>query len=92
MVLHFFVYLNSVNLAIERVAIRVSKGGHTIPKDVIERRYYKGLRNFSLYAKEAADWYVYDNSGSKYELVASRENGENKISNFEIFSRIYENG
>ena len=56
MVLHFFLYLNSVNLAIERVAIRVSKGGHTIPKDVIERRYYKGLRNFSRYAKEANDW------------------------------------
>jgi len=42
-----FVYLNSVTLAIERVALRVSKGGHSIPKDVIERRYYKGLRNFS---------------------------------------------
>ena len=88
----FFVYLNSINLAKERVALRVSKGGHTIPDNVIERRYHKGLHNFSLYAKEADDWYIYDNSGSNYELVASRENGENKISNFEIFRRIYENG
>ncbi len=88
----FYVYLNSINLAKERVAIRVSKGGHTIPEDVIKRRYFKGLRNFNRYAMEADDWYIYDNSGSNYELVASRENGENKISNFEIFSRIYKNG
>lgn len=84
----FYVYLNSVNLAIERVAIRVSKGGHSIPKDVIERRYFKGLSNFSKYAEEADDWFVYDNSGKNYELVASRENDEKKIINFEIFKII----
>jgi predicted ABC-type ATPase len=84
----FFVFLNSVELAIERVAIRVSKGGHSIPKDVIDRRYYKGLRNFSKYAEEADDWYVYDNSGKNYELVASKENDEKKIINFEIFKII----
>ena len=39
----FFVYLNSINLAKERVALRVSKGGHSIPRDVIERRYHKGM-------------------------------------------------
>ena len=84
----FFVYLNSVNLATERVAIRVSKGGHSIPNDVIERRYFKGLSNFSKYASEADDWYVYDNSGKNYELVASRENEEKKIINFEVFKII----
>ena len=83
-----FVYINSVNLAIERVAIRVSKGGHSIPKDVIERRYYKGLRNFDRYAKEANDWYVYDNSGSGYELVAKNVEGEENIINFNLFIEI----
>ena len=84
----FFVYLNSVNLAKERVAIRVSKGGHSIPHDVIERRYYKGLHNFSLFAQEADDWYVYDNSGSGYELVAKNIDGNEKIINFELFQKI----
>lgn len=84
----FFVYLNSVELAIERVAIRVSKGGHTIPEDVIKRRYFKGIDNFSKYAEEADNWYIYDNSGKNYELVASSENGETKIINFEIFNII----
>ncbi len=81
----FFVYLNSVDLAKERVALRVSKGGHTIPGDVIERRYYKGLKNFNRYAIKADDWYIYDNSGSGYELVAKNIDGEEKIINFDVF-------
>ena len=69
-IIFFFIYLNNVNLAKERVAVRISKGGHNIPEDVIEGRYYKGLQNFSNYAIETNDWYVYDNSGNEYELVA----------------------
>jgi predicted ABC-type ATPase len=84
----FFVYLNSVELAIERVAIRVSKGGHTIPENVIRRRYDKGLHNFLMYAAVADDWYIYDNSGAGYELVAKRVNNEEEIINFELFKII----
>jgi len=87
-IIFFFVYLNSVALAIERVAIRVSKGGHSIPKDVIERRYHKGLSNFSLYAAKADDWYIYDNSGSEYELVAKSVDDTREIINFELFKII----
>lgn len=84
----FFVYLNSFHLAIERVAIRVSKGGHNIPQEVIERRYAKGLQNFSGYAAETDDWYVYDNSGSEYELVAKNVDIAENIINFELFKII----
>ena len=41
----FFVYLNSVELAKSRVALRVSKGGHNIPDEVVMRRYAKGIIN-----------------------------------------------
>jgi predicted ABC-type ATPase len=41
-----FLWLNSPELAAERVQTRVEKGGHSIPEDVIRRRYEKGLRNF----------------------------------------------
>jgi len=60
----------------------------SIPKDIIERRYYKGLRNFSRYATEANDWYVYDNSGSEYQLVAKSIEGEENIINLELFNII----
>jgi len=40
-----YFWLSSPQFAIERVATRVSEGGHHIPADVIERRYYRGLKN-----------------------------------------------
>ena len=41
-----FLSLDSIELAINRVQIRVSEGGHNIPTEIIERRYFKGLTNF----------------------------------------------
>lgn len=38
-----FFYLPSAEMAMERVALRVSKGGHNIPSDVIGRRYISGI-------------------------------------------------
>lgn len=40
-----FVYLESADLAIQRVAKRVKNGGHAIPPEVIKRRYTKGIHN-----------------------------------------------
>lgn len=59
----FFVWLNNVALAQQRVALRVKMGGHAIPSDVIERRYARSVRNFrSLYIPLADNWRVFDNS------------------------------
>lgn len=41
-----FLSLPDAETAIARVALRVSKGGHNIPEDVIRRRFDAGLRNF----------------------------------------------
>lgn len=75
-------------LAKERVAIRVMNGGHNIPADVIERRYYKGLDNFNKYIKLADNWYLYDNSETNYETIANKEDGKEKIINFEVYNKI----
>ena len=40
-----YFWLSSPEEAIERVATRVSKGGHHIPEEVIRRRYYAGINN-----------------------------------------------
>ncbi len=84
----FFVWLNSVELAKVRVATRVAKGGHNIPNDVIERRYTKGIANFSKYASEVDDWYIYNNSGDSYVLIAKSIAEKEQIYNFEIFNLI----
>jgi predicted ABC-type ATPase len=61
-ILNYF-YLESVELAIERVAIRVRNGGHSIPEETIRRRYYRGIKNLKhLYIPIADSWYLFDNS------------------------------
>jgi predicted ABC-type ATPase len=42
-----FIWLDSPELAVQRVAARVAAGGHDIPEATIRRRYDKGIRNFS---------------------------------------------
>ncbi len=66
-----FFWLDSTNLAIERVKTRVSEGGHNIPSDIIVRRYYNGLKNlFNLYIPQADYWMVFDNSNMAAALIA----------------------
>jgi predicted ABC-type ATPase len=68
-----FLWLPSPEMAVSRVARRVSRGGHRIPNDVIVRRYSAGLRNFiNLYAPLADMAFLYDNSDEGAELIASR--------------------
>ncbi len=66
-----FFWLNDVKLAIERVAARVSEGGHNIPEDVIIRRYFKGLANLTNIFIDICDyWIVIDNSNYPYKFIA----------------------
>ena len=70
-----FLQLDSVELAIERVAIRVRQGGHSIPENVIRRRFDAGRINLEdIYAPIVNLWARYDNSGNAPVLVDSREN------------------
>jgi predicted ABC-type ATPase len=66
-----FFWLNDVELAIERVKIRVNEGGHSIPEDIIRRRYIKGIRNFNFLFKKNVDfWLLINNSDNPYTFVA----------------------
>lgn len=49
----FYLWLPSVEVCLQRVAERVKHGGHNIPTDVIERRYFRSVRNV-LFAYAAA--------------------------------------
>ena len=65
-----FFFLDSPELAIERVKTRVSEGGHFIPEDVVKRRYYKGIQNFkNRYMGLVDEWIVFDNSGNTLIFV-----------------------
>ena len=66
-----FFWLKTPELAIQRVAERVQKGGHNIPEDIVKRRYIAGITNlFRLYMPEVDYWSIHDNSESPRELIA----------------------
>jgi predicted ABC-type ATPase len=68
-----YIWLNNVELAITRVALRVASGGHNIPEEVIRRRYERGRKNFlELYSDLADYWIVYDNTTPITEVVAEK--------------------
>ena len=58
-----FFWLNSPELALQRIAERVSKGGHNIPEPIVRRRYVAGICNlFRIFMGEVDSWEIYDNS------------------------------
>lgn len=77
-----FLYLDHVELAIERVQGRVRMGGHAIPTHVIRRRYVSGLKNlFSLYTCVVDTWFIYNNSSVNPELIAYGDVKNIKVEN-----------
>jgi len=66
-----YFWLNSPELAMKRVAERVSKGGHDIPQETIKRRYAAGINNlFKLFMPIVDYWAIFDNSEIPRKKVA----------------------
>lgn len=89
-----YIWLASVDEAKARVAARISKGGHNIPGEVIERRYYRGMHNLLYMYKQICDyWVVINNSGGITDCIADGErNISELIYNTDIWDRIKEQG
>ena len=85
-----FLWLNNVELAIQRVAERVRGGGHSVSDDIIRRRYRRGLENLSqLYLPLADSWVVYDNSGACSPLLIA--NGEKGRPSTVVWPDVWQN-
>ena len=68
-VLYF--WLNSPDIAVERVAKRVLAGGHDIPEETIHRRYNMGLNYlFHSYMNICDKWILADNSTPPFDVIA----------------------
>lgn len=85
-----YFWLNTPELAVERVKSRVNAGGHNIPEEVILRRYKSGLRNLSdLYIPICDYWLLIDNSEPPFSVVAEGFRKEKiEISDKKIFDKI----
>jgi len=67
-----FLSLNSSDQAIARVATRVAQGGHSIPPDVIRRRFDAGRNLLQSYRVHVDGWQWYDNGGDCPILLDQR--------------------
>ena len=69
-----YLWLRSPDAAIRRVARRVSEGGHFVPSDAIERRYWSGLNNVRSRYLPLADFAtIRDNTDGDRVHVAEKK-------------------
>jgi predicted ABC-type ATPase len=87
-----YFWLISPDFAKQRVAKRVSQGGHFIPDEVVERRYYRGISNLlNLYVSVVDNWIVIDNMNAEPNIIARGFTKEDKmILNPELWSTFLE--
>ena len=85
-----FFWLRDPSLAIQRVSERVQNGGHSIPRDVIVRRYIAGIQNlFNMYINIVDSWNIYDNSiNPRRKIAVGGRLVRTEIFDCEIFKQI----
>jgi predicted ABC-type ATPase len=86
-----FLWLNTPELAIQRVADRVRGGGHLVTESVVRRRYNRGLDNLSeLYSPLADTWAVYDNSekGSPLLIAVGEQQRNLRVVRPDLWKRV----
>jgi predicted ABC-type ATPase len=70
-----YVVLDSPQRNIERVRLRVQKGGHAVPENKIVERYSRSLEQLPWFIEAADRAWVYDNSGASPKLIAQKGDG-----------------
>lgn len=85
-----YFWLNTPDLAVERVKNRVASGGHNVTEATIRRRYKAGIHNlFELYIPICDYWMITDNSLSPLEIIAKGFKGSRKeIINAIIYNKL----
>ena len=86
-----YVWIQSADMSVQRVAARVAAGGHSIPEHVIRRRYPRSLYNFfNAYIPIADAWVMLDNTArGRTETIASRDIGASiKIAKPALWSQL----
>ena len=84
----YYVGVNTVEIAKERVKYRVACGGHGIAEEDIERRYLESFQNLKKVLPLCDKAFIYDNT-EVFKIVALFENG-NCIKQSEVVPKWYE--
>ena len=86
-----FFCLETPEQAIQRVAQRVSNGGHDIPEDVIRRRFKRGIDNLvHLYLPICDSVTIWDNTKGEAQLIAKQtiENAQLDVLDQDMWNKL----
>ncbi len=68
-----YIFVDSPEVCIARIAARVRSGGHFIPDSDVRRRYVRSKRNFwEVYAPLADQWTLFYNGDAQTHMVARK--------------------
>lgn len=67
-----YVILDSPERCIERVKLRVAKGGHAVPKTKIVNRYFRSLYQLPWFLEQADQALLFNNSGARPRLMGRK--------------------
>lgn len=85
----FFLWIPAPELALSRIAERVRAGGHSIPDEVVRRRFHRGLRNFfEIYAPLVDAWLLLDASYEEPAIVVFSVADAKFVFKQDLFARI----
>src|SRR5690606_4974445 len=75
----YFISTQDPSINVNRVKIRVSKGGHAVDKDKIEKRYYHSMELLSEAFLNADRAFIFDNSTDTREQRVLVEKNEDEV-------------
>ena len=91
-VILIYFWLNSPDLAVERVRRRVASGGHNVAEPTVRRRYVQGIINLmNRYIPVVDTWMIFDNSSTPAAMIAEGGKDEmTKIHNKTVYNILTE--
>jgi predicted ABC-type ATPase len=73
-----YVFIADPEEQLDRIRLRVAKGGHDVPKDKVLERRSKSLHQLGWFFDQADEAWIYDNGGAEPKLIGRKQG--NKIS------------
>jgi predicted ABC-type ATPase len=71
----FYFIVRDVSVALQRVARRISEGGHAVPEADVRRRFERSLSNLPAYVRRVHGWRVFANDGAPPRTLAEGVRG-----------------
>lgn len=70
-----YVLLDSAERSIERIRLRVAKGGHDVPADKVRKRYTGSLDQLPWFLEQADQAWIWNNSGATPKQIGEKQGG-----------------